>query len=306
MKLSDYRVIGIRSEQPKEILDYGVIMSGAPLEWGETRGEGVRVGVIDTGVDLKHDDLSQGIMDAVSFVPGVRSPQDDNGHGTHVCGIIGARKNGRGVVGVAPECELYVAKAFDKDGNSNFQSVMKSIDWLIKKRVHVINMSFSSQTGSPSYESVLQRAHDSGITLVCAAGNDGKKGRSTIGYPGKFAQTITVTAVDINKRTPDFSSFGYESEICAAGVNIYSTYVGNSYASLSGTSMAAPIIAGAAAIIDAKGQRRYRRHLTPDEIRFCLHMYTEDISRKGWDKSYGFGLFSFGRLEKSEYINLSR
>lgn len=306
MNLADYRVISIRSEQPKEVLDYGVIMSGAPLEWGETMGSGVRVGVIDTGADLKHEDLAAGIMDAVSFVPNVRSPQDDNGHGTHVCGIIGARRNGRGVVGVAPECELYVAKAFDKDGNSCFPAVMKSIDWLIKKHVHVINMSFSSQTGSPSYESILQRAHDHGITLVCAAGNDGKKGRSTIGYPGKFSQTITVTAVDINKKTPDFSSFGYESELCAAGVNIYSTYTGNSYASLSGTSMASPIITGAAALMDAKGMRRYRRHLTPDEIRFCLHMYTEDISRKGWDKNYGFGLFSFGRLDKNEYINLPK
>ena len=303
-KLSDYKIVKIIQEQHNEVIDYGVLMSGAPLEWNETRGEGIKIGVIDTGVDLKHPDLGIGIMDAVSFVPGVTSPQDDNGHGTHVCGIIGARRNGTGVVGVAPECELFVAKAFDKDGNSSFPAISKSIDWLIRKKVNIINMSFSSHTGNHNYEAILQKAHDSGITLICAAGNDGKHGRNTIGYPGKFAQTITVTAVDINKQTTKFSSYGAESELCAAGVDIYSTYVGNTYARLSGTSMATPIITGAAAIITGKGMRRYKRKLTPDEIRFCLHMYTEDISRRGWDKNYGYGLFSFGRLDKSDYINL--
>lgn len=304
MKLSDYKIVRIKSQQPKEVIDYGIIMSGAPLEWNETKGEGVKIGVIDTGVDLKHIDLASGIMDAVSFVPGVSSPQDDNGHGTHVCGIVGARKNGTGVIGVAPECELYIAKAFDKNGNSSFPAILKSIEWMIRKGVNIINMSFSSQTGTQSYESILQKAHDYGITLICAAGNEGKHGRSTIGYPGKFSQTITVSAVDINRHTTDFSSYGYESEICAAGVDIYSTYPGGKYANLSGTSMATPIITGAAALINAKGRRRYKRNLTPDEIRLCLHMYTENAGSSGWDKNYGFGIFSFGRFDKSEFISL--
>ncbi len=302
MKLSDYRIVKIKSEQKKEIIDYGVLMSGAPLEWGETRGKGVRVGIIDTGADLKHVDLADAIMDAASFVPNVSTAYDDNGHGTHIAGIVGARINGTGVVGVAPECELYIAKAFDKNGNSSFPAIQKSVEWMIKRRVNIINMSFSSHTGSHDYEALLQKAHENGITLVCAAGNDGKRGRSTIGYPGKFEQTITVTAVDMNKQTTKFSSSGIESELCAAGVNIYSTYPRNTYASLSGTSMATPIISGAAALLDGKGIHRYRRHLTPDEIRFCLHMYTEDVSKKGWDKNYGYGLFSFGRFEKSDFL----
>lgn len=223
-------------------------------------------------------------------------------HSTHVAGIIGARKNGLGVIGVAPKCELYAAKAFDKNGNGNFSAIQKSIDWLIRKRVHIINMSFSSSVGNAGYESILQKANDNDITLICAAGNEGKRIGNTIGYPGKFPQTIAVTAVDFNRRTTDFSSQGYESELCAAGQDIYSTYLNNSYASLSGTSMATPIISGAAAILQGKGYRRYRRYLTPPEIRFLLHMYTEDISKNGWDKYYGYGLFSFGRLEKSEYI----
>lgn len=84
MTICDYKVISIKSTQKKEVIDYGVGMSGSPLEWGETMGEGVRVGIIDTGIDLTHEDLAAGIMDAMSFVPSNRSPQDDNGHGTHV------------------------------------------------------------------------------------------------------------------------------------------------------------------------------------------------------------------------------
>lgn len=302
MTIRDYKVIHVQSAQKKEVIDYGVNMAGAPLEWGETMGEGVRVGIIDTGVDLRHEDLKDGIMDAISFVPNTRSAQDDNGHGTHVCGIIGARKNGVGVIGMAPACGLYVAKAFDKNGNGTFASIQKSIDWMIRKGVHMINMSFSSAVGNSGYEAILQKAYENGITLVCAAGNEGKQNDNSIGYPGKFPQTITVTAVDVYRKTAEFSSHGYESEICAAGQDVFSTYLHNSYAKLSGTSMATPIITGAAALFHGKGMRRYRRRLTPQETRFLLHMYTEDISNQGWDKYYGYGLFSFGRLEQSEVI----
>ncbi len=301
-RISDYKIIQIKSDQPKEVIDYGVRMAGAPLEWGEVTGEGVRVGIIDTGIDLRHRDLADGISDAISFVSGVRSPQDDNGHGTHVAGIIGARKNGTGVVGMAPGCSLYVAKAFDANGNAEFPAIYKSLEWMIRKRVQIVNMSFSSDEPSKGYEEILKAANAHGITLICAAGNEGSRRRNTIGYPGKFPQTIAVTAVDPSRRTTEFSSAGYESELCAAGVDIYSTYPGNSYAKLSGTSMATPIISGAAALMQAKGMYRYRRYLSPKEVRFLLHLYTEDLGGKGWDPYFGYGLFSFGRLDKSDFI----
>lgn len=301
-KISDYKIIQVKAKQPQEIIDYGIRMAGAPLEWGEVTGKGIRVGIIDTGIDFTHKDLKDGIADAVSFIS--KSPRDDNGHGTHVAGIIGARKNGTGVIGMAPECSLYVAKAFDQSGNGEFSAIYKSMEWMIHKRVQIVNMSFSSDENSKGYEEILQAASNHGLTLVCAAGNEGNKKRNTIGFPGKFPQTIAVTAVDPNRQSTDFSSAGYESELCAAGVNIYSTYPGNSYAKLSGTSMATPIISGAAALIQAKGIYRYRRFLSPKEVRFLLHMYTEDLGGKGWDPYYGYGLFSFGRLNQSDFISL--
>ena len=301
-KISDYTIIQVKARQPQEVIDYGIRMAGAPLEWGEVTGKGVRVGIIDTGIDLTHRDLSENIADAVSFISD--SPQDDNGHGTHVAGIIGARKNGTGVVGMAPECNLYIAKAFDKQGNGEFPAIYKSLEWMIRKRVQIVNMSFSSDEPSKGYEEILQAANNHGITLICAAGNEGSKRRNTIGFPGKFPQTVAVTAVDPNRKSTEFSSAGYESELCAAGVDIYSTYPGNSYAKLSGTSMATPIISGAAALMQAKGMHRYRRFLSPKEVRFLLHLYTEDLGGKGWDPYYGYGLFSFGRLNQSDFVPL--
>lgn len=304
-KLSDFRVSGVTQRHSGEVIDYGVKMSGAPLEWGETMGEGIRIGVIDTGVDLRHEDLRGAIAEARNFVDERKSAQDDNGHGTHICGIIGARYNGIGVVGVAPKCSLYVAKAFDDEGSADFEAIKKSFQWLISRRVHIINMSFSSSTANDEYEQIVKEAFDNNITLVCAAGNDGRApmGINTIGYPARFPETIAVSAVDPYKRITKFSSQGAQSEICAAGKDIYSTCINNSYIKLSGTSMATPIISGAVALFQGKAYRRYKRFLTPQEIRLLLHFYAEEIGRDGWDKNYGYGIFSFGRLDKSEYIN---
>ena len=146
-------------------------------------------------------------------------------------------------------------------------------------------------------------AHQNGVTLICAAGNEGENGKDTIGYPARFDETIAVSAVDINKKVAKFSSIGRAAEISAAGIDIYSTFLDGGYALLSGTSMATPIIAGAVALLQAKGVMRYHRKLTPDEIRLLLNIYTEDLSGLGKDDRYGYGLFSFGRISAGDYVD---
>jgi subtilisin len=304
-KIDNYKLLGVNRIQQKEIIDYGVKMIGAPLEWPDTMGEGIKVGIIDTGIDIKHEDLKHNIKEVANFTGiDVRNVKDENGHGTHVAGIIAAEKNNIGVVGVAPKAELYIAKAFDKDGHSDFENIFKSIKWLMSKNVDVINMSFSTSKATKQYQDIIKAAHDQGIVLVCAAGNKGEQnGKDTIGYPAGFEETIAVTAVDINKKRADFSSVGAKAEIAAAGEEIYSCYKDNSYAKLSGTSMATPLIAGAVAILQAKAIKRYKRKLSPEEIRIVLHMYSEDLGVKGRDDEYGFGLFTFGRLKGSDFVN---
>lgn len=197
---------------------------------------------------------------------------------------------------------MYVAKAFGKDGKTTFPAIEKSIKWLVEKNVDVINMSFSSSNASPQYRSLIAGVHNRGISIICAAGNEGELGENTIGYPANFPETVAVSAVDINKNIADFSSRGRAAEISAAGIDIYSTYLNGGYATLSGTSMATPIITGAAAILMGKGMLRYGRRLTPDEIRLLLNIYTESINSTGRDKRYGYGIFSFGRIGNQEYI----
>ena len=302
-RLSDFQILGITENQPIEIIDYGVRMVGAPLEWGETMGEGVKVGIIDTGIDYNHPDLKYRIADVINTIDNTDNIYDENGHGTHIAGIIAAEKNNYGVIGVAPKAELYVVKAFAKDGTSKYSSIEKAINWLIEKEVDVINMSFSSSSGGKLYTELIRRTNECGISIICAAGNEGELGDNTIGFPAKFKETIAVSAVDINKNIANFSSKGNSAEICAAGINIFSTYPDSSFALLSGTSMAAPIITGAVALLQGKGMLRYGRKLTPDEIRLLLNIYTENLSKnKGWDNAYGYGLFSFGRISVNEYI----
>lgn len=307
-QLGEFKVLEVKTSQQKEVVDYGVKMIGAPLEWPETRGKGIKVGIVDTGIDLKHEDLQGRVKEYVNFTSYDRQDiNDENGHGTHVAGIIAANKNNIGVVGIAPEVDLYIAKAFGKDGSADYGAISKSLSWMAERGVDVINMSFSSQTASKEYYRLITQVYRSGISLVCAAGNEGlsqagTKG-DTIGYPANFPETIAVTAVDIHKKRADFSSVGADAEIAAPGVDIFSTYKNNSYATLSGTSMAAPAITGAVALLQAKAQIRQGRKLSPEEIRTTLHMYSEDLGVKGRDSEYGFGIFSFGRIGRTDSVH---
>lgn len=300
-KINDFTLIETKSVQSSEYIDYGVRLVGAPLEWKETMGEGIKVGIIDTGVCTTHPDLKNRIKDGMNFTSEDKgSICDYSGHGTHIAGIVAAERNGSGVVGVAPKAELYIAKAFDKSGKTSYPAIEKSLMYLADRGVDVINMSFSSPNASPRYSEAVRAIKRMGITMICAAGNEGAG--SNMGYPASFEQTIAVSAVDINKHIAEFNSKGSAAEIAAAGINIYSTYLDNGYATLSGTSMATPIITGAVAILQAKGMMRYGRKLTPDEIRLLLNIYTEDLSGTGKDDRYGYGLFSFGRISGSDYV----
>ncbi len=293
IKIADYSILDTTTSTPaREVISYGVKMLDAPSEWRETMGEGIKVGVIDTGVDYNHEDLKGRIKKAANFTK--EADYDTNGHGTHVCGIIAANKNNIGVVGVAPLCELYVAKAFGENGNADTTGIYQSIMWLISEGVDVINMSYSSPSPGEMEKYAVNECVKRGIITVAAAGNNG--GKNSIMYPAKYEGVIAVTAVDINKKHAEFSSAGKEAYIAAAGTKIISTYKNNSYAVLSGTSMATPLITGAVALLHSKALKRFGRKLTIPETNTVLGIYADDINNNGKDNEYGYGIFSFGRL----------
>lgn len=278
-------IIRLTREAPPPI-PYGVKMIGAELEWGETRGTGIKVGVLDTGVP-DHPDLH--VTDYVDKTGS--GPQDRHGHATHCCGIIAA--NGA-IKGVAPEAQLYVAKVLNDNGQGDWTNVINGLRWCRERGVDVVSMSFGGSSSSPEFHSEIKRCQDAGMVVIAAAGNRGNDG---VGFPAGHPEVVAVAAVDIEKKPGDFSSVGPEVELAAAGVQIYSTYLHERYALLSGTSMACPHIAGAVAILQGKAELRFRQRLSPRDIRLLLNIYAEDLGEPGRDPRYGFGVFSFGRFE---------
>jgi subtilisin len=242
-------------------------------------GVGVKVGVIDTGIDYTHEDIQ--VNGGATFVQGTLDYMDDNGHGTHVAGTISAVNNTIGVLGVAPQAELYAIKVLDQYGGGSYSDVVAGIEWAITNQMDIVNMSFGGSSGSRTLKTAVDNAYNAGILLVAAAGNNGYDKKGTITYPAKYDTVIAVGAVDQQNQRASFSSVGRELELMAPGVDIESTIPGG-YASYNGTSMAAPHVSGVAALVwEAKSG------LTNVELRNTLN---ETAVYLGDSFSFGTGL----------------
>lgn len=234
----------LNEDELKEI-PWGVKRVNAHKAWFFSTGKGVNVGVVDTGIDYTHPDLSPLYKGGYNAIDASKPPLDDQGHGTHVAGIIAAVKDGKGVVGVAPEVNLYSIKVLDSNGSGKFSWIVAGIEWAVKNGIKVINMSLGSRYPSDAIKAAVEAAYKAGLIIVCAAGNDG----GAVNYPAAYPQSIAVSASDINDKIASFSSRGSQIAFIAPGVNIYSTYKGGGYKTLSGTSMASPHVAGLAALV---------------------------------------------------------
>lgn len=232
----------------EQTLPWGIDRIDADVAWSVYQGTGVKVAVIDTGIDLKHPDLKANIAGGYNAISPRRSPTDGNGHGTHVAGTIAAVNNTTGVVGAAPAARLYAVKALNDNGSGYISDIIEGIDWSIRNGMQVINMSLGTASDIQSFHDAVKRAYDAGITVVAAAGNSGP-GENTVSYPARYPEVIAVAATDKNDNLAEFSSRGPEVDLAAPGVNIYSTYKRGTYKTLSGTSMAAPHVAGTAALV---------------------------------------------------------
>jgi major intracellular serine protease len=250
----------------------GIEMIEAPEIWNVTMGEGVTVAILDTGCDLNHPDLAKQISGGRNFTTDDDSDpnkfQDYNGHGTHVAGTIAAIKNDSGVVGVAPAAKLLILKVLDKDGSGQYEWIINGILYAIEQKVDVISMSLGGSEDVPELHEAIQNAVKNNILVVCAAGNEGDGNDQTdeFGYPGAYNEVISVGAIDLNRRSSEFSNSNKEIDLVAPGEKILSTYLDGKYASLSGTSMATPHVAGALALIKVMANASFERKLSEPEL----------------------------------------
>lgn len=280
-------ILRLAREAPSSI-PYGVRMIGAELEWGETRGSGVKIGVLDTGVP-DHPDLR--VTAAADFTGS--GAADRHGHATHCCGIMAA--NGL-IKGVAPEAELYTAKVLNDKGQGDWRDLISGLRWCREQGVDIINLSPGGTRAPAELHDEIRKCLDAGILIIAAAGN--RAGEKV--YPAAYPEVLAVAAVDAKKQAGRGRPVMPEAELVSFGAETYSTYLSGRYALLTGTGLAAPHICGAAAILQGKALIRFGRRLAPRDLSLLLSMYAQDLGEIRQHPPCGCGVFSFARLTGGE------
>jgi subtilisin len=282
-------VWGVRRVNAPQVHSGSWVGSGAtPIP---VTGSGVRVAVMDTGIDYTHSELAANYRGGVDYVNNDNDPMDDHWHGTHVAGTIAAVLNGTSVTGVAPEVDLYGVKVLSSSGSGSFSWVISGLDWCVANNIDVVNLSLGSSSDPGStVRAAFDNAWAAGIVIMSSAGNAGA-GTNTVGFPAQYNSAIAIASTDSADARSSFSSTGPAVELAAPGSSILSTYPGNSYATASGTSMACPHAAGVAALViaggiaDDNGDGRIN-----DEVRAALQVTAIDLGSAGRDEEYGYGL----------------
>lgn len=233
-------------DDPLVAQQYQLALVHAQEAWGTTRGAGVVIAVIDTGIDCGHEDLAAHCRAGYDFTD-TGSTADDNGHGTHVAGIAAALGgNGQGGSGVAPDAALLPVKVLGANGSGQLSAVASGIVWAAQNGARVENLSLGCRCDSQLIADAVSDARSLGAVVIAAAGNDSTNIPAT---PAQYA--VGVGAIDAASQRAGFSNYGGNARVAAPGVNILSTCRGNQYCSMSGTSMASPVAAGAAALLVA-------------------------------------------------------
>lgn len=260
------------------------ILRDVPLN----KGKGVRVGIIDTGIDLTHPDIAPNVKGGINILDSSSSPQDTNGHGTHVAGIIGALHNSFGVVGIAPRASLYAIKVLDHLGVGSLGNLISGIEWGVLNRLHILNVSITGgKIESNALNYIVNTAMRKGTLVVAAAGNSGFASGTgdTVEVPARIKGVISVAAVGKRNNRLPFSATGNKVDIAAPGEAILSTYLKKRYAILSGTSMAAAHVSGVLAIY-----RQLYPKLSAFQLRELVLKRALDLPPKGNDPWTGYGL----------------
>lgn len=277
----------------------------APKAWDIATGSAnLIISVVDTGVKLNHPDLAGKIIPGYDFYNNDSDPSDDYGHGTHVAGIIAAvTNNSVGMAGIAWQGKILPVKVCSSLGSCPYSTIGDGIQYAADNGAKIINISLGGYSESQYMKSKIDYAYGKNVLIVAAAGNDGN---TNINYPAKYANVVAVGATnnDASDTRAWFSNYGTELDIVAPGVNIWSTVTTSGsladptgYRNLSGTSMATPHVAGAAALLLAKypnllagtynSSNQY--DAMPGTLAYYLYHGVEDRGAAGRDDTYGWG-----------------
>ncbi len=272
---------------------WGITAFELPKAWQYTQGEGVKIAVIDTGCDLDHPDLVGNLLEGKNFVVQGKPPEDGNGHGTHVTGILVAENNDIGMVGVCPKAKVIPIKVLNDKGSGNLLNVAQGIKWAADNGADILTMSLGSPMRVQQVRKAIQYAAAKGIPTFVAAGNAGNT--KEVFYPANYPETVAIGAVDESFRRATFSNTGRQLDFMAPGVDIFSTVPDNWYATLSGTSMACPFAVGVAALVLSYTRQGKTKLVlnTVDDYREVFRKYTTPIQNGNYtDREFfeGFGI----------------
>lgn len=307
----DHRVrVALAPNDPYWEYQWGPEIVRAPAAWAIHTGQDVVVAVLDTGIDVLHEDLAGQIWVNPGEIPdngkdddengyvddlhgwrfvhdsAARANQsnvidDDHGHGTHVSGSIAARgNNGQGIAGIAWDSRVMVVKVLDQNGDGYYSALASGLIYAADNGAQIANLSLGGSMPSQVLQDAVDYAHAHGTLIIASAGNNS----SDIQYPAAYDHVMAVAASTRQDERASYSCYGPEMDVTAPGTSILSTCLGSHYCYKSGTSMAAPHVAGLAALIYAELPAS-----SPDQVAQLLRDTAQDIQEQGWDPYTGWG-----------------
>ncbi|OBA09262.1 serine protease [Bacillus subtilis] len=266
----------VTNEQIMDVneLPEGIKVIKAPEMWSKgVKGKNVKIAVLDTGCDTSHPDLKSQIIGGKNFTDDDGGKEDAvsdyNGHGTHVAGTIAANDSNGGISGVAPEASLLIVKVLGgANGSGQYEWIINGINYAVEQKVDIISMSLGGPSDVPELKEAVKNAVKNGVLIVCAAGNEGDGDERTeeLSYPAAYNEVIAVGSVSVARELSEFSNANKEIDLVAPGENILSTLPNKKYGKLTGTSMAAPHVSGALALIKSYEEESFQRKLSEPEV----------------------------------------
>jgi len=257
-----------------------------------TENTSITIALIDTGVDLDHPDLKDSLVDGVNLISPGELPKDDHGHGTNVAGVVAATGNNEmGIAGLSWKSKIMPIKALEASGQGDEINLGEGIRYAVDHDAKIIVLSVGLVRYSPFLQEVANYAEQKGVLLISASGNEGRE----VKYPAAFPTVLAVGGVDSRNNVMTESNYGPEIDLVAPW-SVFTTAIGGLYQYNHGTSMAAPQVAGAAALVLAQYP-----DMKPFEVRSLLQQTAEDVGAPGWDELSGYGLLRVDRAVTEPY-----